>query len=97
MSPYRVIIRLKEEPRAVELEITTPRGTRSIDPVDEALLCCGVRAIKKVVFETSSHSVFVAKLVEGNQAALSAERVGQVLDTIRRNLSAAVSERSRAA
>lgn len=86
MDHYRTIIRLTEEPRTVELEIITPLGTRSLEPVDEALLCCGVRAIGKSAFDTVKHSVFLAKLVEGNRSPLEADRIGHVLDVIRLHL-----------
>lgn len=97
MNPYRIIIRLEEEPRSVELEIAAPLGTRSIDPLDEVLERCGVRAVGKVVFDTSRFTVFLAKLVEGNRQPLDAERIGATLDAIRRKLSVNVRERSLAA
>jgi hypothetical protein len=97
MNPYRITIRLEEEPRSVELEIAAPLGTRTIEPLDEVLERSGVRAIGKVVFDTSRYTVFLAKLVEGNRRPLEAERIGATLDTIRRSLSANVRERSLAA
>jgi hypothetical protein len=95
MNPYRIVIRLSEEPRMVELEIAAPLGTQSLDPVDSALTSCGVRAVGKIAFDTVNHSVFLARLVEGNHVPLDSDRIGEVLDVIRRNLDADALRNSR--
>jgi hypothetical protein len=91
------MIRLAEEPRAVELEVAAPLGTRSLEPLDETLRAVGARAVGKVAFSTARCEVLVAKLVEANGRPLDAERVGVVLDAVRCSLSAFIPSQARAA
>jgi len=97
MNQHQFIVRLAEEPRAVELEVAAPVGIKTIGPIDSALLAVGAKALDTVIFSTSSHVILRAKLVESDGSPLDANRIGSVLEAIRINLAANAEDTARAA
>jgi len=86
MKQHRIIVRLAEEARAFELEIAAPIGTPTIGPFERALAVAGVEALSSVVFNTASHVVLVANLVEANGEILTANRIGSFIEAVRTQL-----------
>lgn len=92
-----MIVRLAEEPRAVELEIAAPLGMRTVAPFDDTLNAVGARTLGMVVFTTASRVVLRAKLVESNGQPLDPNRIGLVLEALRKRLTACTPGEARAA
>lgn len=86
MKHHRIIVRLAEEPRAVELEIAAPIGTPTVGPFERALAVARVETQGLVVFATASHVVLLANLVEANGERLSANRIGSFIEAVRAQL-----------
>jgi hypothetical protein len=81
-----MIIRLSNEPRAVELEIASPLGMHLHEPLDEALSCARTLALGTVSYKTSSHVVLRTKLVGMDGAAIDDTSIGRVLEALRARL-----------
>ncbi len=61
-----MIVRLLEQPRAIQLEIVAPLGMPELPRVPEILAELGVQARSTVDHATRSHSVLRTRLVEAN-------------------------------
>lgn len=79
MNQSTIKVRLDEEYRTAELELSTPNGSPEVLGIDHALRRMGLRPVHTVEFVTPKYRVTRTKVAEMDGSEMAPERVMQLL------------------